>query len=237
MLNGISPFQFSGLYGGFYVLNPFAAVGGPFGVPLSTYDAALTAGGWFLGGEYVSGSANWRFASAPPPVQPGAPYYPAAPEDRARDYVRTTLDKQWLPQYGRNAIAYDAYTTPAHEAIRAAEKSSGADGRDDAQWKLADLMRGWMEKQNERAAYISAEQKIQQLPANKKGPEVLLANLLVPGSTEVTDAAAQKAMNLLTQQPSEKTAPKIMAALLQQLGGESVLNAMRDEIATHLNRS
>lgn len=237
MTFAISPFQFSGLYGGFYVLNPFASVGGPFGVPLSTYDAAMTAGGWFLGGEYISGSANWRFASTPPPLMPGSAQYPAAPEDRARDYVRTTLNKAWLPQLGRNAVAYDAYSTPAHQAIRAAEEANGAKGRDDAQWKLADLMRGWMEKQNERAAYVSAEEKIKKLPANKRGPEVLLANLLVPGSTEVTDDAAQKAMSLLTQQPSEKTAPKIMAALLQQLGGESVLNAMRDEIATHLNRS
>lgn len=233
----ISPFQFSGLYGGFYVLSPFAAMGGPFGVPLSTYAAAVIAGSWFLSGEYVSGSANWRFSATPPPLMPGSPQYPAAPEDRARDYVRTTLNKPWLPQYGRNAVAYDAYTTPAHQAIRAAEDAAGAKGRDDAQWKMADLMRGWMEKQNERAAFISAEEKIKQLPANKKSPEVLLANLLVPGSTEVTDDAAQKAMSLLTQQPSEKTAPKIMAALLQQLGGESVLNAMRDEIAGHLNRS
>lgn len=237
MFNGISPFQFSGLYGGFYVLSPFSAVGGPFGVPLSTYGAAMTAGGWFMGGEYVSGSANWRFASTPPPVQAGTPNYPAAPEDRAREYVNTTLNKAWLPQYGRNATAYDAYTTPAHEAIRKAEESSGVKGRDDAQWKLADLMRGWMEKQNERAAYISAEEKIKKLPANKRGPEVLLANLLIPGSTTLTDEVAQKAMSLLTQTPEEKTAPKIMAALIQQLGGESVLNAMRDEIANHLNRS
>lgn len=234
---GISPFQFSGLYGGFYVLSPFASVGGPFGVPLSTYDAAMTAGGWFLGGEYVSGSANWRFASMPPPLLPGSPQYPAAPEDRARDYVRTTLNKQWLPQIGRNAVAYDAYSTPAHQAIRAAEEAAGAKGRDDAQWKLADLMRGWMEKQNERAAYISAEEKIKNLAADKRGPEVFLANLLIPGSTTLTDDVAQKAMSLLTQVPEEKTAPKIMAALVQQLGGESVLNAIRDEIANHLNRS
>lgn len=218
----------------------------------STYSAAATVGGWFAQddgfgfaprygygfstGSYIPGWANRFFADrAPTSLQTGG--YPSALEDRARDYVRKTLNKEWMPDKKRYATGYDAYTTAQHAEISKSEQAAGAEGREKAVWDLADSLKSWIDIGDKRADYNAASDAIR--TSKDSASEKLaarVANLLVPGSSEVSKEAAEAAMAYLkpAELPAERTPNAIMAAFIRKLGGETVAQSVVDEVSAQV---
>lgn len=241
MAINFSPWMESGLWSGLYAASPFGALPsplwGPIGVPLSTYYAAATVGGWYSGaGEYPPGWAN-RFFADRAPTQQSSGGYPPALEDRAKDYVRKALGKDWMPDKNRYATAYDVYNTAQHAEISKSERAAGADGREKTVWDLADSLKDWMEIGDKRADYTAALETIRKSKVSA-GEKLLarVANLLVPGSTEATKEAAEAAMARLkpAELPAERSPNAIMAAYIRKLGGDTVAQSLVDEVSAQV---
>ncbi len=205
-------------------------------LPLSTFGAASTIGGWFEQGTYIPGSANWRLPSAPY-QNPQSDSFPIAREQRAGNYIDAALAKD--QNTGKNAYpsAYNAYSTKAHSDIRAGEEGVGLKGQDDKAVKIADGLRGWIDDGDKRADFAAGVEKMGGSPYGKD-VAAGLANLLAPNPTgEVSKAGAEAAAALLTkdEMPSEQTANKILNKLIEKLGGESVVRSILDRAWAHVS--
>lgn len=235
-----------------FLISPWSYSPFAIGLPANTVSTAATVGSWFGRGDgfgfasrygygystgsYISDSANWRFADrAYPQQQSGG--YPLALEDRAKDYVRTALNKPWVSQFNRPATAYDAYNTNQHASITESERANNADGREKAVWDLADSLKDWMENGDKRADYSAALDSISKSSGGySEKLAARVANLVVPGSTEVTEEVARTVLGHLkpAEAPAEKTPNSIMAAYIRKLGGESVAQSLVDEVSTQV---
>lgn len=245
MFYGISPWQYSILtWNSFSMLNLVPSL------PPGTFSAVASVGTWFGAGQvgfpsstiwspgatYAPGWANRFFAPWAASAQPAAPY-PAALEDRAKDYVRKALAKDWIEEYKRPATAYDAYTPAQHGEMNKAEQAAGVEGRDKAVWELADSVKEWMENAGQRAEYHAA---LEEIARSRKSPEekraAQLANLMAPGSIEATEEVARSVAARMNpgQPPADKNPNAIMATYIQKMGGETVLQSLLDEVAAQV---
>lgn len=236
--------QFTGLGGGLYYFGQSLPQ-----LPANTYATALTVGSWFgrddgfgfssaifRPGYYTPGDANRGIPDRVVPPQLSG-HYPPALEDRARDYVRKALNKEWMPDKKRYATGYDAYTTTQHAEISKSEQAAGAEGREKAVWDLADSLKDWMDNGDKRADYNAAWGAIRRSKGSASEKlAAQVANLLIPGSSELTDDVARTAAAHLkpAEMPAEKTPAAIMAAYIRKLGGETVAQSLVDEVSAQV---
>lgn len=225
--------HYTGVAGGLYYFGSSFTQG----LSPNSYATALTIGGWYSGnGRYEAGRANSLFAPRATAQQQSGGYPPAL-EDRARDYVRKALSKQWMPDNKRYATGYDAYTTNQHAEISRSEQAGNAEGREKTVWDLADSLKDWVENGDKRADYSAASDAIRRSSGSySEKLAAQVANLIVPGSTEVTEEVARTALGHLkaAEMPTDKSPNAIMAAYIRKLGGETVAQSLVDEVSAQV---
>lgn len=224
MIYGISPWLLS-------IDTPLMAM--PFGLDsyartLDTYFSAYRAGEWATRWP-APHTFGYRFADQAPQywTHQFSGGYPPDLESRAVSYIRSAILGQILPHWNRPATAYDAFNTAQHAEITRGEQSVGADGREKSIWDLADSCKEWLGNDIKRADFEAAFQT-----AAGKDITLQLANLIQPGTTELTQELAQAVAQRLrpTEMPASKSAAEVVAAYVQKLGGESVVRAMCTEV-------
>lgn len=227
----ISPWQYSML-----TWNALSMVGSVPSLPPGTFYAAASIGSWFgTGGlwsptaTYQPGWANRFFADRAASAQRAAPY-PPAPEDRAKDYVRKALARDYNAEQQRPATAYDAFSSAQHIEMNKAEQAMGVEGRDKAVWDLADSLRDWIENGERRADYNAARVHIRRTQKKREDLAAQMANVLIPGSIEVTEEVAKLILARMGTPTSDRNPDAIMADFIQKMGGKTVVRAFLDEV-------